>query len=231
MSGQEADRFRCPACGHWCRWVDDAWVCSKRGGCGAEYTPDGPAEDAQDVSGQGGCGHPNNDAGDHDCRPFRVGSQVSLEQVDAARLKTNGAAHGYAPIGWPEAFLAALGVETRSTTERDDDAVERIRETHAQGWRSTADEARGRPSVCLEDWQEWPCSTAVVLAALDAARGDGAPSVTAGQVERRARARADAEAARTGQEPYSDVSWGIVRHGRIGALLDDLTALGIEMRS
>jgi hypothetical protein len=35
------DRFKCPACGHWCvRYDDDlapGWVCSKRGGCGSEW--------------------------------------------------------------------------------------------------------------------------------------------------------------------------------------------------
>lgn len=32
-----ADRFRCHACGHWCRPTEFGWTCSKRGGCGNEY--------------------------------------------------------------------------------------------------------------------------------------------------------------------------------------------------
>lgn len=32
------DRFRCPACGHWCNVADGyGWICSKRGGCGSEW--------------------------------------------------------------------------------------------------------------------------------------------------------------------------------------------------
>lgn len=31
-------RFRCPACGHWCNWVDGyGWICDRRGGCGSEW--------------------------------------------------------------------------------------------------------------------------------------------------------------------------------------------------
>lgn len=36
----EPDAYRCPACRRACRWVDDAWVCAGRGGCGSEYTPE-----------------------------------------------------------------------------------------------------------------------------------------------------------------------------------------------
>lgn len=43
--------YRCPACGHWCVPVDDGgWICSKRGGCGSEWTSGGfdVAADASD---------------------------------------------------------------------------------------------------------------------------------------------------------------------------------------
>lgn len=46
-----AREYRCPACGHWCVPVDDGgWICSKRGGCGSEWTSGGfdVAADASD---------------------------------------------------------------------------------------------------------------------------------------------------------------------------------------
>lgn len=41
--GIDTNRYRCPACGHWCVPADGyGWICAKRGGCGNEYpTVDG----------------------------------------------------------------------------------------------------------------------------------------------------------------------------------------------
>ena len=40
------ERFRCPACGHWCNVADGyGWICDKRGGCGSEWG-DMAADDA-----------------------------------------------------------------------------------------------------------------------------------------------------------------------------------------
>lgn len=49
-------------------------------------------------------------------------------------------------------------------------SLERIRETHVQGYRSTSDEAWGRRPICLGCRQDWPCDSGVILNLLDVDR-------------------------------------------------------------
>ena len=63
------------------------------------------------------------------------------------------------------------------TDATDSSKAQAIADRHKKGWRSTSDEVWGRPGICLDCGQAWPCDTAVVATGLAQARGEETPLI------------------------------------------------------